>query len=195
MGKEKDYIWYASYGSNISMDRFLCYIQGGKPKGASRTYEGCTDKSLPLDNKSIKIPHQLYFAKQAQVWNGGGVAFINPQLNQTAKTLGRMYLITKAQFAEVVMQENALDSPPDIPYRKVVKNGGYRLFDESWYNYLLCLGRQNDYPIFTFTHDNFMKTELNPPHVNYLDTIAKGIEDAYSYQKEEAVQYLISKIN
>ena len=31
-------VWYASYGSNLARDRFLCYLEGGRPKGATRTY-------------------------------------------------------------------------------------------------------------------------------------------------------------
>ena len=28
------YVWYASYGSNMNRERFLCYIRGGQPEGA-----------------------------------------------------------------------------------------------------------------------------------------------------------------
>lgn len=27
---QKIFVWYASYGSNMDMQRFLCYIKGGK---------------------------------------------------------------------------------------------------------------------------------------------------------------------
>jgi hypothetical protein len=110
----KDYIWYASYGSNISAERFMCYIRGGKPEGATRTYEGCNDKTPPVDQKPINIPHQLYFAKEAKVWNGGGVCFINPERDEQVNTLGNMYLITRAQFLEVVQQENFTTEPIEI---------------------------------------------------------------------------------
>ncbi|MBL0236650.1 MAG: hypothetical protein IPQ02_08595 [Saprospiraceae bacterium] len=36
-----DYIWYASYGSNLLEERFQCYIKGGMPKGSTKTYLGC----------------------------------------------------------------------------------------------------------------------------------------------------------
>ena len=32
----KKYLWYASYGSNLNLDRFMCYIVGGKPKNSTK---------------------------------------------------------------------------------------------------------------------------------------------------------------
>jgi|ADGO01.1.fsa_nt_gi hypothetical protein len=57
------YVWYASYGSNTLPGRFYYYIEGGLFPCNSILYEGCRDKSLPLDEKPITIPHSLYFAK------------------------------------------------------------------------------------------------------------------------------------
>lgn len=95
------YVWYACYGSNLNKHRFLCYIQGGVCHYNGRIYEGCDDKSEPIEDKPITIPHKLYFANSSGSWNGSGVAFINPQRDPHANTRGRMYLITEDQFAEV----------------------------------------------------------------------------------------------
>ena len=103
--KEETHIWYASYGSNISEDRFHCYIQGGTPKGSQTSYKGCKDKTLPIDNEDFYIASELYFAKKSiKSWNGGGVGFISNNFNE-AKTIGRIYLITKEQFIDVIKQE------------------------------------------------------------------------------------------
>lgn len=31
-------VWYAAYGSNLAAARFRCYVVGGRPAGAARTY-------------------------------------------------------------------------------------------------------------------------------------------------------------
>ena len=41
-------VWYAGYGSNTDLDRFMCYIAGGTPVGTDRIYVGCKDPSAPL---------------------------------------------------------------------------------------------------------------------------------------------------
>lgn len=189
-----DYIWYASYGSNISEARFLCYIKGGQPEGATRNYKGCTDKTPPIKNQAIKIPHELYFAKKAKIWHNGGVGFIKPNVNNNTQTLGRMYLIKKTQFAEVVQQENALDIPPHIPYEKVIQNDGFLLFKNTWYGYLLFLGYEDQQPIFTFTNERFLADELNPPHEHYLNTIKNGIREIHNLTDTEINRYLKRQI-
>jgi hypothetical protein len=69
------YIWYASYGSNMNLERFLCYIEGGSLKGMKKIYLGCKNKNKPIKNKFFEITFPLYFSKYSHNWNGG-VAFI-----------------------------------------------------------------------------------------------------------------------
>ena len=102
----EDLVWYASYGSNLLYDRFMCYINGGTPEGSSKRCEGCSDRTPPQDRKSITIPHELYFAENSRSWEGKGVAFVKSQRNENFQTLGRMYLITREQFVQIVRQEN-----------------------------------------------------------------------------------------
>lgn len=187
------HIWYASYGSNISTERFMCYIQGGKPEGATRTYEGCKDKNRPLEQKPIKIPHELYFAKNAEVWNGGGVCFINPEKNENAETLGNMYLITRQQFMDVVQQENNTNELIEIDFDKAQKQHSLVVRENSWYGNLLFLGKKNNYPIFTFTNENYLLSEINPPNQYYLKTIIKGLIDTHQLNQTELEDYFLSK--
>jgi hypothetical protein len=188
----KDYVWYASYGSNISTERFMCYIQGGKPEGATRTYKGCTDKTSPIDQKPIKIPHELYFAKQAEVWNGGGVCFINPAKNEEVETLGNMYLISRQQFMEVVQQENATDESIIIDFEKVQKEKSL-VIRNGWYGNLLFLGMENKSSIFTFTNEYYLSNEINSPNQHYLKTIIKGLVETYQLNPSELKAYFYSK--
>lgn len=194
MEKAKSHIWYASYGSNISTERFMCYIQGGKPEGATRTYQGCKDQNPPTDQKPIKIPHELYFAKSAGVWNGGGVCFINPEKNENAKTLGNMYLITHKQFLEVVQQENSTNESIKIDFEKAQKVKSLVVKKKSWYGNLLYLGEKDNAPIFTFTNEKFLTNEINSPNPHYLKTIMKGLIGTYHLNQEELEAYFLPKI-
>lgn len=187
------HIWYASYGSNISIERFMCYIQGGKPGGATRTYLGCKDQSPPINQKPIKIPNELYFAKSADVWNGGGVCFINPEKSENVVTLGNMYLITRQQFLEIVQQENNTDEPIEIDFKKIQTEESEIVRENSWYGNLLYLGEEDNAPIFTFTNENFLADEINSPNQHYLKTIIKGLINSHKLNNTELEAYFLSK--
>lgn len=121
----KDYVWYASYGSNLNKERFLAYILGKKAPGCDICEKGCKDKTLPQDNKQIIMPYELYFAKNSSKWSGGGVCFIGNKKEDNHRTLGRMYLITKDQFLDVVSQENANIDCSKINFNDINNNGSY----------------------------------------------------------------------
>lgn len=193
MGQEKKHIWYASYGSNIFEDRFLCYIQGGKPEGSVKSYSGCKDKTLPAQNEEIFINAEMYFAKNSKNWDNGGVAFIRTNLNEEMQTLGRMYLITIEQFIDVIKQEIDFEGEIAIDFDKTINDGSLVFKEGSWYGNIIYLGNHNDTPIFTFTHqDNISIT--TKPSVKYLKTIIKGIHETYvQLNTSEIVDYLISK--
>ena len=194
MKDNKEYIWYASYGSNISRNRFLCYIQGGKPIGSQKEYAGCTDKSLPLDDEEIYIKSELYFAKKSKTWNGGGVGFIKTALDEKVNTFGRMYLITKEQFEEVVKQETNYKGKLSIDYKLAIKNGNLVFRENTWYGNLIYLGQKRDFPIFTFTNESNLEKEINPPHKDYVKMIAIGIQEIYNIGGIDLVEYFKSKI-
>lgn len=193
MEQENKYIWYASYGSNLLEERFLCYIRGGKPEGAAKSYPGCTDKTLPTDNEEIYICSELYFAKRSRNWEDGGVAFIKTNFDEQQETLGRMYLITKEQFIDVVKQETDFNGELMIDFDRALSEGSLVFREGSWYGNIIFLGYQQDKPIFTFTNqDNILPT--TKPSNKYLRTIVKGIHETYDYLNTlEIVDYLISK--
>ncbi len=82
--------------------RFGCYISGGRPSGANRTYLGCRDPSPPLRDIGIHLAGGLTFAGASRVW-GGGVAFYDPHAD--GEIVARAYLLTFGQFSDVVAQE------------------------------------------------------------------------------------------
>ena len=193
MTKNTDYIWYASYGSNLLEDRFNCYIQGGKPNGSQRNYPGCRNKNLPIDKEETYISSELYFAKESQTWNNGGVCFISNNFGQSKETLARMYLITKEQFIDIVKQENRNSQELQIDFEKAVIDGGIVFKKDIWYGKILYLGNQNNYPIFTFTNEIDIE-EKNKPNENYLKIIIEGIKETFpNFNEFDIENYLNSK--
>ncbi len=88
---DTEYVWYACYGSNINLARFMKYINN------------CTDKTPPVEDRPYKFNHNIYFAKSSERWENCGVAFLDDTCEGEA--LGRIYKITRKQYEEVIQQE------------------------------------------------------------------------------------------
>jgi hypothetical protein len=189
MTDKVEYVWYASYGSNINVERFLCYIKGGQPIGSSEIEVGCRDHSLPISDEPFTINHPLYFAKNAGRWNNQGVAFIG-HTKSTNPTYSRKYLITTEQFYDVVKQENSgIDLTINL---EEIKDKGIKALRKSWYGTILYLGESKGYPIFTFTAPwDINEIEVNKPSHAYLSTIIRGLK--LDYTNEEIYQYFKTK--
>ncbi|MCF8254987.1 MAG: hypothetical protein K9H61_09640 [Bacteroidia bacterium] len=190
MTKDHNKVWYASYGSNLQMERFLCYIRGGQPYGRPDIYEGCLDKTLPEDNEEFYICSRLYFAKESSGWNKGGVGFISNTFDNKSQTLARMYLITKEQFVDVVKQETKFKGNLEINFDECINNGSLIFKDPSWYGNLIYLGEQNQQPIFTFTSKEDFSHLINRPDRKYLKTIIEGIKEVFPFDDNEICDYL-----
>lgn len=185
-----DYVWYASYGSNINKDRFLCYIHGGNPKWSTKVEKGCRDKTLPLSEKSFIIHHQLYFSKEAAQWNGGGVCFIGLDFNKSVETYSYMYLIKREQFLDVVSQENNIDHI-QLNLKEVIENGA-KTYRDTWYGNILYLGEVDNFPVFTFTsNDEFNRMSVRKPSIEYLRTICVGLKREIGLTDEQIIDYFI----
>lgn len=171
----KSKVWYVGYGSNLSEQRFLCYIEGGTPLFGKKKYKGCTDKTLPIERRSKIIHYPLYFAlpqgeTKTENWGDGGVAFIRLQKDVNTETLCRMWKITKEQYEQVRNQEG-----------------------RSWYNYdEIPLGEEEGIPIYAVTNKDNLDNVLLPSE-SYLKTIALGLKETYKFDNEEIANYLIDK--
>ena len=184
-------VWYASYGSNLMEERFWAYIYGGAVPGSDRSEIGCRDKTAPKRNERIDIPYPLYFSKERTKWGEGGVAFIGTELSKVENTIGRMYLITEEQFADVVSQENS-GMNVDIVLAEVERKGFVDIHN-GWYNRVVFLGKKNDSPIFTFTSSKPMNSVLfTKPSSAYLSVIAKGLMEL-GIGQEEVLEYFRNK--
>jgi hypothetical protein len=169
-----DYIWYVGYGSNLNEQRFICYIKGGTPRFGKRKNDGCKDRTLPAENKSIIIHYPLYFAlpnnlKETFNWGRGGVAFIGHAEDKELKTFCRMWKITREQYEEVRNQEG-----------------------RSWYGKEIPLGENGGMPIYTITNEAVLSNIICPSDA-YLKTIALGLKETYNFSEEEIADYLIAK--
>jgi len=186
----KDMIWYAAYGSNLSEHRFLCYINGGKPEGASEEQLGMTDRSLPLINMHFSISHELYFADFADRWNGG-VAFISPEPSDK-QALCRIYLIKRQQFIELLSQENRiLNSKVEVDFDQLDERKRIKACSDSWYGLVLNVGKFAGYPVYTFTREDDNRLKRTSPSDAYLNTIIKGLVECYAHLEDnKLVSYL-----
>lgn len=176
MSNCQSYVWYAGYGSNLSKQRFLCYIKGGRPKYGEKKNDGCNNKDCPIDGRLWDIPYRLYFAlpdkeKETKCWGSGGVAFItlDKEENKEKWTKGWMWKITKEQYEDVRCQEG-----------------------RSWYNYEIRLGEEDGVPIYTITNKHMLTNILRPSDA-YLKTIALGLWETYGFTEDKIVEYLIGK--
>lgn len=184
----KKYIWYASYGSNLSLERFMTYINGGKPKNSSKIEKGCKDKTPPAESRPHKIKHALYFARISKKWNNGGSCILSVKYDENKTTLGRKFLITEDQFLDIVSQNNGVEQT-SINFDEVIKLGSKSINDSLSGN-ILHLGNEDGFPIFTFT-SHFDETEFRRPDILYLATIGAGIKETFGYTTKQVADYFI----
>lgn len=196
MEEKNNLVWYACYGSNLKKERFLCYIKGGRQRGCKKYFKGCTDKSLPIASEKFIIPYQLYFAKESKAWNGG-VAFIKSKLNINDKkfAFGRVYLIKKQQFVQILRQENGKEignTSIKLDFDILEKKNYFILENQNlWYGKIINLGKRNRISVLTFTSKYDFK-DYNLPSKSYLKTIIEGIKETYKIKNEKIVDYLVS---
>ncbi|MCB2298529.1 gamma-glutamylcyclotransferase [Clostridium tagluense] len=165
--KRNDFVWYASYGSNLIYERLISYIKGGKCKFNGVNYEGCRNKSLPKDTRPVTIPYKMYYGNESSPWGSGGISFLDTQ--SRGQSLGRMYLITEEQFEDISKQEGS---------------------DENWYNQSLSLGDYNGVEIVTITNKN--RRPSHNPSDNYLEVVRMGIKETYPEMSDfEVMKYLV----
>ncbi len=163
---KKDYVWYACYGSNLSADRFRCYIEGGLCKENGNVYTGCRkDRSLWTDSRIRRYPGRIYFANKSSAWEEKGVAFYDPDAK--GETIMRLYRITKEQLQEVQKQEGLWP---------------------QWYGRMIELGTEDGLPVYTITNE--VPITRNAPSEKYLSLIRRALIQECGVPEDEAEEYL-----
>jgi hypothetical protein len=191
-----DLVWYAAYGSNLSTNRFLTYLNGGPVphSPAGRVQAGARDRSPPLDSRPLVLPHPLLFARSSAGWGGGGVAFLGAD-PVGATTLGRAWLITRNQFADVAGQENgqALSLDLDAVDLSALKPASLEVCD-GWYGRVLLLGPGPDgHPLVTITCPSADELARRPAHASYLRVIGIGLMETWLLSPAAAARYLADR--
>ena len=190
MRGQPELVWYVSYGSNMCAARLACYLAGGCPPGARRSYVGCRDRTPPRAAIGCELPGGVYFATRSPVWLGGR-AFYDPDLAGTAPA--RAYLLTAGQFADITAQEMAREPGADIDLTPVLDAGRMEL-GLGRYETLLHIGDLDGHPMLTFTapwqaHD----VPWQPPSAPYLRMLADGLREAHRWDRPRIARYLAGR--
>jgi hypothetical protein len=197
-------LWYAAYGSNVNRDRLLEYIRGGGSRFNGVSYPGCRNGEDPVRDYALAVNRELYFARASGPW-GGAVAFVRPEPSKS-QTLGRAYLITEEQFADIACQENGRkpgDPELAFDYDYAAKHPESYLnpTDASrpsaqagqWYGRVLFLGTRESWPVLTLTAEWAGYADVNPPSRAYVRCIADGIRQLGRISHKALVEYFLSK--
>ncbi len=183
-------VWYAAYGSNVSRERFLRYIQGGPIPGstAGHQQDSARDQSLPTADQPFAIDRTLFFAGSSQRWGGGGVAFLDADTRPKVPAKGRAWRITLGQFEDLFRQENGQTDVIPIDLGDLLVDGQLHLLDR-WYGRVELLGEIDRVPVVTIASPVPM-LEPQPAHVSYLSVIAEGLAEAWGMDHRQAASYL-----
>ncbi|MGJ6126650.1 histone deacetylase [Mycolicibacterium sp. Y3] len=179
-----DPVWYVAYGSNLCAARFHCYLAGGRPVGARRTYTGCRDQALPTESAATVLPGGLVFAGRSTVW-GGGMAFYDPA--RGGGLAARAYLVRFGQLVDVVAQEIRHPVGSDlVPGAEV--GHGWALPSET-YETLFYVDELDGLPMLTLT--SLRDLEPSTPSAPYLRTVLDGLGETFGWTAEQRSDYLL----
>ena len=185
-------VFYVAYGSNLDRQRFACYLQGGRAPGAQRTLPGSRDHSPPRADVPTTLGHRLRFASGSPSW-GGGVAFVDPQAEADVATLGRAWLVSVPQAADVLAQENGWDPAGAGALTNAIERAhhdGLAVVDPGGrYGAVVALADIDGQPAVTFTSP-VPAAPTAPPDAAYLGVIARGLAEAHALDADAVVEYL-----
>ena len=186
-------VWYVGYGSNLSAERFACYVAGGRPAGGSRTNPGCRDRTPPVRDVPVDLPGTLYFAGESPQW-GGGVAFYDH--GTPGWTAARGYLVSTGQLADIAAQEMYRDPRDGDPLEELLGgplDGGRHELGSGRYETLVEVGRYDDLPMLTFTSPHGAgHVEHSRPADGYLAMLGAGLRESRGWGEDEVASYLAS---
>jgi len=180
----KDHVWYVAYGSNLHAARFNCYIAGGRPRGARRTYVGCRDRSPPRRDIGIRMAGGLTFAGNSRVWRGG-MAFYHPHAD--GEVAARAYLLTFGQLSDVVAQEIRGPIGSDLALDSAAERQWTT--NSRTYETLLRLDDRDGLPMFTLT--SLQTVDATTPSASYLRVMLDGLGEAFGWTAHARVRYLL----
>lgn len=187
----EELIWYVAYGSNLSVDRFGCYVSGGRPAAGIRSYPGFRDPTPPRESVPVRVPGCLYFAGQSRVWTGGTAYLDTSTAAGAASTVaGRAYLISAEQFADLAEQEMLRSPGAGRELSEVLATGRHE-YGPGRYETLLLLGERDGLPMLTVSSPwTVADAELAAPTAAYLGMIGRGLIESHGCSAYDAGRYL-----
>jgi hypothetical protein len=181
-----DRLWYVAYGSNLSLQRFTAYLEGGRPVGGAREHPGSRDPRPPQRDVPLMISGGLRFVGVSSVW-GGGMAIYDAGAG--GEVAARAYLITADQFVDVLAQEMRSEPGLDVDLTPARETGWHSL-GSGHYETVGHLGSRDGLPMFTFTSASVDEHPVNAPSAGYLRTIALGLKESHGWTASVIGQYL-----
>ncbi|MEU7765791.1 histone deacetylase [Nocardia sp. NPDC049190] len=185
-------VWYAAYGSNMSLTRLRSYLRGGRPDGGGLTLPGCRDHSDPIRSVPLVLPGLLYFATESLTWTGGR-AFFDPAC--AGDIAVHAHLLTTAQFSDIVAQEmyRAPGTDLDFDFDEVIDRGTTTI-GPGRYETLVYAGTHRGHPILTCTAPwRYRDLPGNPPAAAYLRHLAAGLSTAHRWTTATTAAYLATR--
>ena len=184
-GEAPEHVWYVAYGSNLHEARFLAYLTGCGDDEPWGPHRGAADKSPPVADRRVEVSHSVRFGGNSQRW-GGGCCFcpVEPVPDGRLTPVGRAWLVTVSQLADIITQENRL--PPDavtMPDRFPEPGNSVRVLDGP-IDRLLTLQPLDDIPAVTLASTDL--PPITPPAPCYRSVLATGM--AEMGMKHEAIE-------
>ncbi|MEM9202337.1 MAG: hypothetical protein AAGC53_11775 [Actinomycetota bacterium] len=186
-------VWYASYGSNCSRDRFLVYLRGGRAAGSQRDQPGARNAADPLDDGPVHFTNGICFSGHARSW-GGAPAFLEHRPAVGVGALGRRYLITSDQFGDVLAQESGRDFDTiALPDLATIEGGTRTVIGDGFYDALVALDPIDGVPCVSFTSPEPPEhREPAPPSEAYLRTIVRGLADIHDLSPGDIADHTLA---
>jgi len=186
-------VLYAAYGSNLLRDRLMCYIEGGRPEGADCTFPGCTDRTPPPGYRPVRIPHDLLFTGDNEIW--GGAEWRSSRRSGGLGPSPRPDVPRHLRAVRPGRQAGERGRPGRRPHRRdpdtAAVHGTSSIVGAGWYDLLVHLGDAEGHPVLTFTSRGREEVRPNPPGERYLRTIVRGLIETHSLQRAALADYLL----
>jgi hypothetical protein len=186
-------VFYAAYGSNLSAERFACYIAGGTVSGARRALPGARDRRRPESWRALRVPGRVYFSGHSQTW-GGAPAFFDPAApaeHLGAEVFARAWRLGWDQLEDVMAQESGRrPTALEVELGALVEGFSVRA-GPGRYDRLVCLGTLEGLPVLTCTAPG-PPGAMTPaaPSLEYLAQIITGLRETFDLDDPAIVGYL-----
>jgi len=186
-------VFYAAYGSNLSAERFACYIAGGTAQGASRSVPGARDPRQPESWQALRLPGRLSFRGHSSTWGGAPAIFEHgtPAGHSGTEVLARAWRLGWDQLEDVMAQENGRATIPLDVGSAALVDGFSMLIGTGRYDRLVCVGTLEGLPVLTFTAPASLESVIpEAPSLAYLTHIVTGLQETFGLLDPDIVDYL-----